>query len=181
MNNSAYTLRAGSCSCMPERITLPEYFTVGFIHQDKKVTLPFNLQHIIIPQERETMARFESRVQFFIDAHRGRTRYGEIAAEDILRTSVELCDIRPRDKHHNTPYQFWRHIETKTQDLAIYTEHWKMWELPNIPPAADILSAFKILLQRQKRRLGWDGFHAWLANMTPPGWTLPKSFKTYSS
>lgn len=184
MDNSAYPLRDGSCSCMPERIILPEDFTVDFIHLGRKVTLPFNLQHIVIPQEKETMARFESRVQFFIDAHQARTRYGGIPTEDqydIWRTSVELCDIRSRDEHHNTPYQFWRHVETETQDLAIYTEHWKMWELPNIPPAADILSAFKILLQRQKRRLGWDGFHAWLASMTPPGWTLPKSFRAYSS
>lgn len=176
MNNGAHlVLRHGSCSCMPERIILPEYFTVDFIHKGRKVTLPFNLQHILIPQEEETMARFESRVQFFIDAHR---RTSSNLQTLYWQTSLELCDIRPRDKI-NRPYQFWRHAET--QDLIIYTEYWKTWLQPTLPSSQDIICAIKNRLQRQKRRLGWDGFHAWLANMTPHGWTLPKSFRTYSS
>jgi len=173
MSNDAHILRRGSCSCMPERIILPEYLTVDFIHQGQKVTLPFTLQHIVIPQEEETMARFESRVHIFTDSHERR-------ASGNWLTSVELCDIRLPD-HPAKPYQYWRFVRTETEDLVIYTERWRTWLQPTLPSSHDVLRALKVLLQRHKRKLGWDAFHAWLAHMTPAGWTLPESFTVIES
>lgn len=167
MNSDAHLLRFGSCSCMPERITLPDYFTVDLVHEGQKVKLPFNLQHILIPQEYETMARFDSRVHIFLDAHYRRSYWD---------TSLELCDIYPWTSRCYTPCPFRRRVRIDTQDFIICAKRWKIWQQPTLPSSDDILSGMKVLLQRHKRKLGWDGFHAWFANMTPTGWTLPQSF-----
>ncbi len=172
MHTVVYPLRDGVCSCMPARIVLPEYFSVDFVHQGHKVTLPFTLQHIIIPQEEETMARFESRIHLFVDAHyRG----------SYWSTSLELCDIHPWTSRCYTPCPFRRRVRIGTQDFLICAKKWQIWQQPTLPSSHDILLAIKNRLQRHQRKLGWDGFHAWLANMTPPGWTLPQSFSLIPS
>ena len=136
------------------------------------------IHNIIIPQEEETEARFESRVHLFLDAHRRRTRHLNVSDVENWLTSLELCFIGPR---RHTHHQFWRRRYGDDENLTIYTERWKMWEQPNIPASAQILSACTILLQRYKRGVGWDAFHAWLADMTPRDWTLPESFSLIES
>ncbi|MBI4225476.1 MAG: hypothetical protein HY617_04105 [Candidatus Sungbacteria bacterium] len=165
-------LRFGSCSCLPKKILLPQHFTTNFMHQGRKVTLPFEIQHVIISQEEKTMARFESRVHLFLDAHY-RGSYWE--------TFLDLCDIHQWSSKCYTPYPFRRRVRIGTQDLVLCAERWKIWQQPTLPSSDDILSGLKILLQRHKRKLGWDALPAWFANMTPTGWTLPESFSLIES
>ena len=126
----------------------------------KKVTLSFHLQNILIPEDQETTALFASRTHLFLD--RG--------YKCII---LELHDIRPWEENKN--YQPWRWDWNmdETDGPTLYVERWTAWDHPYIPSSEEVLAAAKYLLQKHKRKLGWEGFHQWLARMTPDGWEIP--------